>query len=298
MSQNLENVLSNLQSVRAKVSSSSGIESKLRILEQTVTTACVALSQIDEKHAHTALSQTHRAGETNRRALYGLLPGYFDGSDQLQQRILGLSEDIGGEERGGPQSSSTVSDSHFRGASESNDAIRNYSDRRIVPRSFEKFLDWREFVYIPSTYGVKPHKLECFDISDNIEWWKSRGRAYYQKQSRRQEFESYYRHIITRHGREIAKSASLNNLEDVPKYLKVLANSQDSERCVQFSQNKTDVVKLDKVTRVCLVLRTTSNGEAIPITAFKTGRGKWTKIEKKKIYMPYTKYKFHVGQWR
>lgn len=298
MPQSLENVLNNLQNVRAKVSYSGGIQSKLRTLEQTVATACIALSQIDGKHAHSALSQTQRAGEANRRALYGLLPGYFANSDQLEQRILGYSNDNINTERDDSQIFGAVSDSHSRGTPASNDTIRSYGDRSIVPRSYEKYMDWREFVYIPSTYGIKLHKLERLDVIDKIEWWNNNGKKYYDKEIKRKIFHTYYHHIIDRHGEEIAESAGLDDLEDIPKYLKALANSQDSERCVQFIQNETDVIKLDKVTRVCLVLKKTSNGKSTPITAFKTNRGKWVKIKKKDIYMPYTKFKFHAKQWR
>ena len=298
MPQSLENVLKNLRNVQAKVGYSDGIQSKLRTSEQTVTTASIALSQIDEKHAHAALSQTQRAGEATRRALYGLLPGYFDANDRLKQRILGNSDDNINTERDDSQIFGAVSDSHSRGMPASNDTIRSYGDRSIVPRSYEKYMDWHEFVYIPSTYGVKLHKLERLDIIDKIEWWNNNGKKYYDKEIKRKTFHTYYHHIIDRHGEQIAESAGLDDLEDIPKYLKALANSQDSERCVQFTQNETDVIKLDKVTRVCLVLKKTSNGKSTPITAFKTSRGKWVRIKKKDIYMPYTKFKFHAKQWR
>lgn len=303
MPQNLENVLRTLRNVRAKVSYSGGIQSKLRTLEQTVTTACIALSQIDENHAHAALSQTQRAGEANRHALYGLLPGYFDASDRLEQRILGYSNDNINTDRDNSQIFGTVSESHAQGTSASNETIRSYGNRSIVPRSYEKYLDWRELSYLPSTYGIKKHKLECLDISDDIEWWEKNGKPYYDEEIGRKVHQTYYFHVIKRHGEGIANSAALNSLNDIPKYLKALANSQDSERCVQFLQNKDDVIKFDKVTRVCLVLKRASNGNATPITAFKINRGALHKFGKdpfygEDLYMPHFEYKFSFKQWR
>jgi hypothetical protein len=303
MPQNLENVLNNLQDVRAKVSHSGGIQPKLRTLEQTVATACIALSQIDGKHARSALSQTQKAGEASRRALYGLLPGYFAANDRLRQRILGNSDDNINTEREDSQIFGAVSDSHSRGMPASNETIRSYGDRSIVPRSYEKYLDWRELSYLPSTYGIKEHKLECLDISDDIEWWKKNGKPYYDEKIGRKVHQTYYFHVIKRHGEGIANSAALNCLDDIPKYLKALANSRDSERCVQFLQNKDDVIKFDKVTRVCLVLKRASNGNATPITAFKINRGALHKFGKdpfygEDLYMPHFEYKFSFKQWR
>lgn len=303
MNQNLEDVRNELKKVRAKVRSSNGTQSKLRLLEQALATAGAALSQIDEKHARTALRQAHRAGETNRKALYGLLPGYFDSSDRLEQRILGISEGNVNEDGASSQDFNTTSVSQIQNTSASNDTIRNYGDRDIVPKSYEKYLNWHELVYIPSTYGIKEHKLECLNIPSDIEWWKNNGKVYYDNKTKRKAQETYHHHIITRHGEQIASSAALNSLDDIPIYLRALANSQDSERCVQYLQNKNDVIKFDKVTRVCLVLTRTSNGNAKPITAFKIDHGARHKYGKdpyydEDLYMPHFEYKFFFKQWR
>ena len=98
--------------------------------------------------------------------------------------------------------------------------------------------------------------------------------------------ESFYNHIISRHGVKIAGKCGLNSDTDVVAYLSRLAASTNEATCMQFKQfdvveqnglrvllDKRTIVKLDTETNVGILLSVDNNGKASPITAFIVNKG-------------------------
>lgn len=280
MTVNYEAVIKALRRYRERLYSSKGIRGKLTRLDRLIVKSRQNLSHIEDPNARRALELTRESREFLYTALYGYIYSYYVQNIDLEKEIIFQNAPT---ECSNIHNQSTnilsIDPSDHPGRQDSFKQLDEVTQTFAIPLA-KRWAQKSNYIGILRNRGLNINPVCRFDIPSDIRWWKDTKRPYEKGN------DSFYCHIISRHGSEIAGRCGLKNDADVITYLSRLAASTNEATCMQFKQlevtyqndsrvlqNEGAIVKLDTETHVGIILNVGRNGEVTPITAFIVNKG-------------------------
>lgn len=280
MTSNYETVIKALRNYRERLRSSRGIRGKLSQVDRLIVKSRQNLSHIEDPSARRALELTLECRKSLCTILYRDIFSYCDQSKNIEDRILSQTDTPkSDDEDTATGNNCSIDPTNQRAFQKHFKRLGEIGQTFAVP-SFKQWQNKCQYLDMRHNREMKINAVCRYDIPSDISWWRTTMCPY------KKGNESFYNHIISRHGVKIADECGLNSDADVVAYLSRLAASTNEATCMQFKQfdvveqnglrvllDKRTIVKLDTETNVGILLSVDNNGKASPITAFIVNKG-------------------------